>query len=122
MPSNQQTLDIIEAAEFLNYTPQYIRALVRTKKIKTTQIPIVEGARVLKHIITMEELKRFQATRGTRTRRKDGRNKFILYARPQEYPKILKALKAADLEVVADLITLANPKKPKKTKKKKEDK
>jgi len=102
-------LNIPGAAKYLNYTRPYVRALIRNKKIKTTLRPIAPNAKVKRHMIAITELKKFQLTRITRTRRKDGRNKYILYVTPGEHQEVLTALKNAGLQDVADLIVRANP-------------
>ena len=100
--------DIEETAEELNFSAQYIRLLVRTGRLHSTMEPITEGSLVERHVITAEELERYKNEAPHKSRRSDGRNKFIIYLAVKEIAPARKALKAAGLKEVAEGIRPAN--------------
>lgn len=106
-PSKQ--MDIYEAAKYLNLSPAYIRMNIRNKFIKSTQVPTHDGSRVLKHMITEAELKRFASRDYARApRRDDGRAKCCFYATNEEVDMIKELLYTSNdpgLIVVAQSIT-----------------
>lgn len=100
--------DIPSAAKKLAYTEQYIRHLLRRGELKSKLVPIAKGANVRKHIITEEEIKRFEATRSRQSRRTDGRTKWIQYSTFEEMEGIIKLLEENGYEEVAGFIRPAN--------------
>jgi len=106
--SKKKQYDINAAAKELGFSVVYIRTLIRRGVIKTTRVPLAEGSMVTKHVIDEDELQKFLTDVPHKSRRCDGRNKFILYARPEEYTLIYQALTNAGLKEVADLIAPAN--------------
>ena len=106
--SEKKQCDINAAAKELGFSVVYIRTLIRRGVIKTTRVPLAEGSMVTKHVIDEDELQKFLTDVPHKSRRYDGRNKFILYARPEEYILVYQALANADLKEIADLIVPAN--------------
>lgn len=104
----QEQYDINAAAKELGFSVVYIRTLIRRGVIKTTRVPLAEGSMVTKHVISKEQMDKFLNDVPHKSRRYDSRNKFILYARPEEYVLVYQALVNADLKEVADLIVPAN--------------
>lgn len=100
--------DIPTAAEELGFSQAYIRTLIRKGTLKTTRVPLSEGSLVTKHVISEEALREFENESPHKSRRLDGRNKFIMYLRPDEYMPAYQALSKAGLHEVADLLTPAN--------------
>lgn len=104
----EQQYDILAAANKLGFSQTYIRTLVRRGVIKTTRVPLSEGSLVTKHVISEAVLDEFLNETPHKSRREDGRNKFIMYADPGEYVLVHQALVAADLQEIAELIIPAN--------------
>lgn len=104
----ERQYDIKEAADALGFSQIYIRTLIRRGTIPTTKVPLAEGSLVTRHMISQSELDRFLHELPHKSRRSDGRNKFIMYARPDEYSAAYQCLVAAGLKEVADLILPAN--------------
>ena len=103
---------IMDAAKFLSLTPSYIRSLIRHKKIGSSLEPTHEGSEVKKHMITREELVRYRDHTPRKSKRSDGRHKYLIYMSDHEVDPALKALFDAGLEGVADTIKAANLRKP----------
>lgn len=106
--TKKQMYDIKEAATELNFSESYIRTLIRRGTLETTRVPLSEGSLVTKHMIAAEELDRFMNQAPHKTRRHDGRNKFTLYAGPEEVGEIMVLLRESGYDEVADLIEPAN--------------
>lgn len=104
----QEQYDINAAAKELGFSVVYIRTLIRRGVIKTTRVPLAEGSMVTKHVISKEQMDKFLNDTPHKSRRYDSRNKFILYARPEEYILVYQALVNANLKEIADLIVPAN--------------
>jgi hypothetical protein len=100
--------DIPAAAKKIGFSVPYIRTLIRKGKLLTTMQPLYEGSRVKKHMIPETELKKFVELMPHKSRRKDGRNKYIVYVRTDEFLQMRQALLDAGLEEIAFLITPAN--------------
>jgi len=68
----------------------------------------------LRHMIAVKDLDDFVENHQGRNRRDDGRNKYIMYATPEEYKESVRVLRAAGrtTHAVADLIVPANIRKP----------
>lgn len=103
--------DIPEAAVAMNFTDQYIRSLVRIKKIASIREPVVPMSQVTKHIILGSEMIRFLSKIDKKTRRPDGRYKFNIYASLKEKKEVAKLLRDAGYEAIASTIVLANKNK-----------
>jgi hypothetical protein len=100
--------DINSAAGRMGYTPQYVRALIRKGLLDTELVPLVKGSLVTRHMISEEEIVRYLSGAVRKSRRIDGRNKFVFYANVAEYPRIIEALKKAGLQEVAEGVRSAN--------------
>ena len=99
---------IAEVATMLGYTKQYVKHLIRKKLLESSKEPVFEGSHTLRHMVTQEQLDAFLARPNTRSRRSDSRNKFIFYAFPDEYFKIIEAVRQAGFEDVAKTMMPAN--------------
>ena len=106
--AEKRQYDINAAAKELGFSTIYIRTLIRKGVIKTTRVPLAEGSLVTKHVINEDEMQRFLKDIPHKSRRDDGRNKYILYARPDEYMQAYQVLTLAGLQEIADLIVPAN--------------
>jgi len=100
--------DINSAAQAAGFTTAYIRNLIRKGVIHATREPVREGSLVTRYVIDSQELDRFLNTVPHKSRREDSRNKFVMYATPDEFTAAIQALEAAGLHEVASLITPAN--------------
>lgn len=100
--------DIPHAAEYMGFSVPYLRTLIRRGTIKTTRQPVHEGTSVTKHMIAESELKRFMKDAPHKSKRSDGRNKYVLYARTDEVVIARMALLNAGLSEVAALLMPAN--------------
>ena len=103
-----ESYDIPAAAKELSYTQSYVRSLIRRGLLKSTLQPIARGAKVRKHMVSRDDIKTFQRNRTRRSRRKDGRNKWIVYANFDEMYQVITLLESNDLSLVADTIKPAN--------------
>lgn len=108
MPDEKTSFSIDEAAEELGYTKHYLRQLVRKNEIKAALVPISPGARVFKYLISKSELERFRDAPRGRSRRTDGRSKFLFYATFDEAEEVIETLEENGLAELADLIQSAN--------------
>lgn len=100
--------DIREAAIAMSFSESYVRTLVRRGTLETTRVPLSEGSLVTKHMISEEEIDRFMNEAPHKSRRHDSRNKFIMYATPDEIVGVLQSLRNSELGEVANLIEPAN--------------
>jgi hypothetical protein len=100
--------DIEDAATELGFSAMYIRVLVHSGRLNSTMEPITPGSLVTKHVITAEELERFRNEVPHKSKRADGRNKFIIYLLPTEIAPARKALEKAGLPEVASGIRPSN--------------
>lgn len=70
---------IKEAAAKLNLSEVYIRRLISQKKLATTKVQLSES--VFKHMISEDDVEKLNNKHlSSKTQRKDGRNKYTLYA------------------------------------------
>ena len=86
---------ISEATGVLGMREQYLRKLIREGKIKTTKVfklnALQEPTHTFLHMISQSAIDLYLSTKGTRTRsanRNDGRQRWILYATPEEVAAI----------------------------------
>jgi len=100
--------DIPAAAKKIGFSVAYVRTLIRSGKITTVMQPLYEGSHVMKHMIPDDQLQKFVEEMPHKSRRKDGRNKYIVYARNDELLQIRQALFNAGLNELAFLIAPAN--------------
>jgi hypothetical protein len=105
-------LDISAIARRTSFTPPYVRSLIRRGLLPSIQRPIREGADVKKHYVKETDLLTYLESSTRKTKRLDGRNKFIFYANHAEYNLVLAALTAAGLTDIVEGIRAANHLKP----------
>jgi len=103
---------IKEAAKEMSLTDAYVRALIRQGKLPSELRPITFDSSVSRHVIKAADVKAFLQETVRKTKRTDGRNKYVFYATPEEQQAVDDALRAANLTAVADMIHTANPLKP----------
>lgn len=108
--------DIPKTAELMNLTPAYVRALIRKGSLVTEMEPIVPDSLVKRHMVSDEEMARFQADFGRRVRRTDKRNKYVIYMTPGERVKVVGLLEANELQDIVSTIRSWNPLKPPRAK------
>lgn len=108
MSVEEKWYTIPEAADFLGFSQAYIRTLIRKNQLTTDMVPLSEGSLVMRHVITESSMGEFLNTVPHKTRRNDGRNKFIVYISPDEYPRVLDVLEENGLGEVARLLEPAN--------------
>ena len=106
-PKEKYTIE--EVALELNFSSQYIRNLIRHRRLIAHLEPLVEGSLVEHHVITNEELERYrnEAPR-YKSSRKDGRNKFLIYLKSTEITPVKKALVVAGFKDIAESIRPSN--------------
>lgn len=109
MADNEDEYDITDAAKEMGFTPQYVRQLIRKGTLLTVMKPIVPESLVKHHMVTRTEIDRYMGTTRRKTRREDGRNKFVMYMTLVELAKVKTVLKANDLKEVAETIRSWNP-------------
>lgn len=105
-----KALPITAAAEFLGMKPQYVRTLIRKGKFKPNRVKVREDSEVWRWEIPIDQLKAYQATSGTRTRRADGRSKYTMYATQDELSTIQKLVADSKLGVLIDRAYKPKPK------------
>lgn len=93
-----KTYGIKDAAKYLGVDEQYLRKLVREGKLETQMVPVKSGSQVMKHLITQDTLDARKANAGAKAGgRKDGRNKWTVYATPAEMAQIAKLCQELDI-------------------------
>ena len=115
MAEKEKVFTIKTAAKELGLSEVYIRRAVRSKDLATQLVPVSKGSKTERHEIKESILMEWRATRGSGSRREDGRNKFVLYANSEtELGTIKEAIAQALPDYpVEDLIVRANPSKSK---------
>lgn len=108
MTEKEKLYDIIDAAKYLGFSQIYIRMLIRKGRLASVKKSSTPGSLVMKHMVRESDLNEFIGEMPHKTRRADGRNKFIMYATPGEYTRTRQVLLNANLIEVADLIIPAN--------------
>lgn len=101
-------LTIHQSAARLSLTPQYVRTLIRRGVLPSTQEPISLGSSVFRHMLDVSDLDVFAEGYVKKTRRGDGRHKWIVYATFQEMDDVKNALRVAKLDNIIELIRTAN--------------
>lgn len=97
---------IKEIEKKFGFSGAYIRKSIKAGRLETTKVDLPNGG--FKHTISEKQLKNWRDGVGGRSNREDGRNKFTLYATPEEMTKIEDLLKNAKVEAP---VTRANPSK-----------
>lgn len=103
---------IKEAAKYMNLTEAYVRSLIRGDRLPSELRPIAFEAAVSRHIIQLTDIETFLKETTRKTKRNDGRNKYVMYLNPQEEGDVITALQNAKLGHLADMIHPANFLKP----------
>jgi hypothetical protein len=106
--SSPKLYGIKDAAEFLGLSVCWVRRAVLAGKIPSEKVEIAKNT--LKHMITEEALVEWRKSLSGRSKRSDGRGKYVLYATPEEHESIQKLIEEGGIEA---LIQRAN--KVKKT-------
>lgn len=105
-----KALPINDAAAYLGMKPQYVRTLIRNGKFKPNKVKISPDSEVWRWEIPVSQLDTYRATAGTRTRRADGRSKFVMYATPDELKAVNKLVADAGLGVLIERAYQPKPK------------
>lgn len=98
---------IKEIEKKFGFSSAYLRKSIKAGKLVTTQVSINDKGGY-KHVITEEALNEWRNNVGAHSSREDGRNKYTLYATPDEFAKLEKLMKDAKLEAP---VQRANPSK-----------
>ena len=100
--------DIPAASARIGFSQSYVRTLIRRGTLISEMVPLSKGSLVTKHMISESELQRFLEEVPHKSRRHDSRNKFVLYATPDEIAPLLDAMRNAGFGEIADLVEPAN--------------
>jgi hypothetical protein len=101
---SEQVYDLKAAADYLGYTHQYVRMLIRDEKLEAEKVPIAPGAEVWKYVITSSAIEKFQNTVFSKSGRDDSRTKWVVYGTFIEMEKVIHLLEKAGLHEVADTL------------------
>lgn len=104
---------ITEAATELKMSPQYIRTLIRNKVITTYKEPLGLESAGFRHVIHESELLKYETNVVRKSKRTDGRTKYIFYANDGEFERMVTLVKSSNLAHLAEFFRTANPLKPK---------
>jgi hypothetical protein len=110
---SEQLLGIKEAASKLGLSELYVRNAIRSGKLETTMVPVAPDSKTMKHQITVKALEAWRASTSNRSRRDDGRGRFILYATEAELADLRKMLANAKLAVIVQKPVYGNGKSKK---------
>ena len=90
-------LSIKEVCSKYGLSEVYVRRMILKGKLASEKVEIATNT--YKHMIAIEEVERWRkASQGKGSRRGDGRNKFTLYATPEEIAQIQKLIGEAKIE------------------------
>jgi len=106
-------LSIKEAAQHLGTTDTYVRTLVRKGKLATERENLNEDGTLWRHMIPITELESYKGNART-SRREDGRNKYVLYATPEELEALRKVIETEQLTCLIEKPKYGKPKKDSK--------
>ena len=90
-------LSIKQICTKYNLSPVYVRRSLLNGKLHGRKVEIMNNT--FKWLIDEDEVKRWRSTRSNSGRRKDGRNKFNLYATSKELEQLKKVLKENNVEL-----------------------
>ena len=99
MESNKMNtkLSIKEVCSKYNLSEVYVRRMILKGKLLSEKVEI--AANTYKHMIAVDEVERWRkASKGAGSRRDDKRNKFTIYATPDEIAKVQKLIENAKIE------------------------
>ena len=97
MTTKETKYGIDEVAQITSLTVGYVRRAIQKGKLKTSKVQIANNT--FKHFVSESELNRWRSSNETRTQREDGRNKYTVYATPEEEAKLRKLLETSSLEL-----------------------
>jgi hypothetical protein len=95
--SEDKVLTLKQAVAQSELSMIYIRRAINEGKLPATKEQI-GSTKVYRNVIKVSDFEAWRASRGTRTRREDGRNKFDLYATPDELEKLANLCKEHNIE------------------------
>jgi len=108
----KNTYTIGEAAVAMKMSSQYVRTLIRRGQIKSKLVPIAKDSQVTRHAIAKDQLENFLSGSARKSKRTDGRNKYVFYANFGEIGRVREVLKAAGLQEVEKTVMSSNQLKP----------
>lgn len=103
---------LVETAKIMNFSPAYVRALIRKGQLRSHFEPVVPDSLVKRHVVTDEDIAAYFKGTGHRTHRADGRNKYVIYLAPLEVEHITKLLNDNGYAAVVENLRLWNRLKP----------
>ena len=90
-------LSIKEVCNKYGLSEVYVRRMILKGKLASEKVEIATNT--YKHMIAIEEVERWRkASKGAGSRRDDKRNKFTIYATPDEIAKVQKLIENAKIE------------------------
>ena len=104
-------LTIKSAAEEYDLSQVYIRRAILKGDLPAKKVPISEGATTVRNEFTEKDFLHWRSTRKTRSRRTDGRSKYVHYATDEEELELQALLTKNELNII---VQRANKRKPKK--------
>jgi hypothetical protein len=99
-PNDVLTIKQVEAE--YGITAIYIRKAMKEGKLTGEKVAVKEGSATMKNVFTREAVEAWRAASGSHTRRADGRNKFVLYANPDELAKVQSMIDSGELTAIVE--------------------
>jgi len=100
----ERVFDIEAAADFMGYTKQYVRMLIKEGRLEAEKMPIAPGAKVWRYLITETAIDTFRNTVHSRSVREDNRTKWVMYGTFSEMLAAIQTLEQEGHAKVADTI------------------
>lgn len=110
---DELTYTLDEASEVTGLSKHYIRALIRKDRLEAIKVPIAEGSRVTRWELDTDVIRSLK-TRGNRSIRVDGRNKYYIYMTPEERIELQEIFTVMNKADWLERVTPAYTKKKKK--------
>ena len=107
--TENQVLTLKQAVAESGLSMIYIRRAINEGKLPATKEQI-GTTNVYRNVIKAEDFQAWRSSRSAKTRREDGRNKYTLYATPEELQKVEALLKDAELAVPLERAHQPKPK------------
>lgn len=98
-----EMLDIKEVCERYGLSQVYVRRMILKGTIPTTKVEI--GKNTFKHVMNVTDIEKWREASQNRSKRQDGRGRYILHATLEEIDQLQQLLDENDLNV---LITRQN--------------
>jgi|GEM_PF-6725087 len=93
----KEMLSIKEVCAKFGLSEVYVRRMILKGKLQSEKVLIATNT--YKHLIAIEEVERWRkASNGAGSRRDDKRNKFTIYATPDEIAEVQKLIEKAKIE------------------------